>query len=489
MPVEHGPHDPGRGDPDGDEWFAVAIEQGRTPGSVADAGLARDLQIVAMLRSAGEAYAPRPDEKARARQRLMAMLAQPDAVATAPPRRPLPPDADPDTGSDAPTTLMPTVTAPAAELPATELPAAELPAAELPAAELPETDEPAADLVPLGRAGRRAGRHTLPRSMSSRPEGHPRTGSRSIARRIGKRTVVLGAAVLVAIIGAVGGTVVASRDALPGDALYAVKRAAESAGLAMTFDRTAKARRQLDLAGIRINEVEQLVAADPAEVAADPHLVQSTIQDFDSATGDGARGLMDTDDAGGPVALGDLRAWAAEQSAKLSSLRSELPAGTVAGADGSLSLLDRLLSRTQSLRERSNCTQVTSGTVDDLGPLPASGTCSPRSAGPRTTTGGGHSTDSTDTAGTDTAGTGTAGTGTAGTDPSTPNPTGPDQGIVPGTDSAPTTSSPGSTPDTSSSSPTTAPSGGNISVPLRLPLLPPITLPPLLPGLPGITIG
>jgi hypothetical protein len=465
MPVEHGPQDPGRGDPDGAEWFAAAIEQGRTPGSVADAGLARDLQIVAMLRSAGEAYAPRPDEKARARQRLMAMLAQPDAVATAPPRRPLPPDADPDTASDAPTTLMPTVTAPAAEVPA--------------------ADEPAADLVPLGRAGRRAGRHTLPRSLSSRPEGHPRAGSRSIARRMGKRTVVLGAAVLVAIIGAVGGTIVASRDALPGDALYAVKRVAESAGLAVTFDRTAKAHRQLDLAGIRLNEIEKLVAADPAEVAADPHLVQSTIQDFDTATGDGARGLMDTDDAGGPAALGDLRAWAAEQSAKLSSLRSDLPVGTVAGADGSLSLLDRLLGRTQSLRDRSNCTQVTSGTVDDLGPLPASGTCSPRSAGPRATTGGGHSTDRTDTAGTDTG----TGTGTAGTDPSPPNPTGPGQGIVPGTDSAPTTSSPAPAPDTSSSSPTTAPSGRDISVPLNLPLLPPITLPPLLPGLPSITIG
>lgn len=458
MPAEQGPNDPGRVDPGWDERFAAAIEQGRTPDSVADAGLARDLEIVAMLRSAGEAYAPRPDEKARARARLMAMLAQPEAEATAPLGRPVPAVAGPP--ADAPTTVMPAV-----------------------AVVSPVVDEPEPTI--LARGGRRSGRHTLPRSMSSGPAGRSRAGSRSAARGLGRRALVLGAAALVAVIAAAGGSVFASRDALPGDALYAVKRVAESAGLAMTFDKTAKAHRQLELATTRLDEVDELVKRDPAEGAADPQAVRSAIQDFDASTGDGSRSLMDTEDAGGAAALGDLRAWAGEQAAKLSVLRSTLPTSTVAGADDSISLLDRLLGRTQALSDRSNCAQVTSGTVDDLGPLPASGTCSPRTEATPGTEGGADGTDGTDNTG-----------GTA-TDPSTPDPsavtgrpsTAPvtgDPGLVPPTGGS---DAPDPSTDDPSSSPTTAPSGGNVTVPLPLPLLPPITLPPLLPGLPGVTIG
>lgn len=445
MPAEQGPADPGRDA----ERFATAIEQGRTPGSVADAGLARDLEIAAMLRSAGEAYAPRPDEKARARARLMAMLAQPEAEATAPLGRP---------GSrtaDAPTTVMPVVTA-----------------------VRPVAGNPDVEPAPLSRAGRRAGRHTMPRSTSSRPAGRAGGSSRSAARGLGRRAFAIGAAALVAFVAVAGGGIFASRDALPGDALYAVKRVAESAGLAMTFDKTAKARRQLELATTRLDEVGQLVRSDPTRITTDPQLVQSAIRDFDSSTGDGSRALMAADDAGGAAALGDLRAWAGEQAAKLSVLRSALPTSTVAGADSSISLLDRLLGRTQALSDRSNCAQVTSGTVDDLGPLPASGTCSPRAGDPAGTA-------SPERPG-----------GTAGTDPSSPEATGgsggpstaprtsdPGQGLLPGTDA------PGTSTGAPSGTPTTAPSGGNVQVPVPLPLLPPITLPPLLPGLPGVTIG
>jgi hypothetical protein len=466
MPVEQGPVDPDRDA----ERFATAIEQGRTPGSVADAGLARDLEIAAMLRSAGEAYAPRPDEKARARARLMAVLAQPQSEVIAPLGSPDPPVPDPS--GDALTTVLPVV------------------ASDAPAVEVPE-----ADGQPV-RTGRRPGRHTLPRTMSSRPAGRPRGEARSAARGLGRRALVLGAAALVAVVAAAGGSVFASRDALPGDALYAVKRVAESAGLAMTFDKTARAHRQLELATTRLDEIGELVSRS-AGTAPEPELVQSAIQDFDASTGDGSRGLMDSENAGGAATLGDLSAWAGERAARLSVLRSALPTSTVAGADNSINLLDRLLGRTQALSDRSNCTQVTSGTVDDLGPLPASGTCSPRTAG--------------------TAGGGTEGGRTEGSssiDPSkpdagdgqdvpnvVPSTDDPGQGLGPGpgpgpgpeatngADTPDTPDTPTGAPSSSSSSTTTTttPSGGNINVPL--PLLPPITLPPLLPGLPSITIG
>ncbi len=462
MPAEQGPVDPGWDA----EQFAAAIEQGRTPGSVADAGLARDLEIVAMLRSAGEAYAPRPDEKARSRARLMAMLSQPEAAATAPLGRPLPPVAG--SSSDAPTTVMPAVA---------------------PVADVPVADEPDEELVPLVRSGRRPGRHTLPRSMSSGPVGRPRGSSRSSARGLGRRALVLGATALVAVVAAVGGGIFASRDALPGDALYPVKRVAESAGLAMTFDKSAKAHRQLELATTRLDEVEKLVKADPAGTTADPQLVQSAIHDFDSSTGDGSRSLMNTEDAGGAAALGDLRAWAGEQAAKLSVLRSALPTSTVSGADDSISLLDRLLGRTQALSDRSNCTQVTSGTVDDLGPLPASGTCSPRASDPQGTAG----TEGSSTEGSTTTDSSAPDANTRPGVPSTAPRTGDaGQSLVPGTGGTGGTAgtgAPSTSTDAPSSTPTTAPSGGNINVPVPLPLLPPITLPPLLPGLPGVTIG
>jgi hypothetical protein len=208
------------------------------------------------------------------------------------------------------------------------------------------------------------------------------------------------------------------------------------------------------------------------------------MRDFDSSTGEGSRMLLAAEDASGPAALADLGTWAAEQTARLEMLRSSLPAPAVAEADTSIALLDRLLGRTEALAARSECAEVTSNVTDDLGPLPSEGTCTPRPAivddpdtaldesGPATTPGE-SGTGSTDP--------------TSGAETSTPQESdapgggllpelGPDGLPLPGTDSEGLTTD-GSTTD----------EGGQVSIPL--PLLPPIQLPPLLPGLPGVTIG
>src|SRR5690606_20065815 len=57
------------------ERFAAAVESGTPLGAADDPALARDLEIVAMLRSRGAAYAPDPEAKARAKQRLRGLLA------------------------------------------------------------------------------------------------------------------------------------------------------------------------------------------------------------------------------------------------------------------------------------------------------------------------------------------------------------------------------------------------------------------------------
>ncbi|MDT7618866.1 MAG: hypothetical protein QOF00_6313 [Pseudonocardiales bacterium] len=470
------------------ELLAAAIEQGRTPGSVADAELARHLEIVALLRSQGEmarsqdeAYSPTSDEKARAKQRLMARLAQEGPSG---PRTPPPPPVAPVQEHTAPLgrVLQPEFPVAPQDEPTTVMPV--VPAAPLndtvagPAADIVAEAEPST-VTRLGRPGRRGSRHAMP----SRPAGRA-GGTRSVARGLRSRTLLVGAAALVAIVAVAGGGIFASRNSLPGDALYPVKRVVESAGLAMTFDKTAKAHRQLELAATRLDEVEQLMAKEPTAAAADPALVQSAITEFDSSTGTGSRGLMSSDDAGGAATLGDLRAWAGEQAARLSLLRSALPSSAVPGADQSISLLDRLLGRTEALSGRSNCLQVTSGAVDDLGPLPAQGTCSPRPAGPQGSPGdGSEGSVGRDGVTSDPSAPGTSGTNDPTTSPESNDPATAPNGVLPGT---------GSTDGTDSSAPTSTGSGptsGNVSVPLPLPLLPPITLPPLLPGQPGITIG
>jgi len=77
------------------ERFAAAVEQGTPPGFAGDDDLARELEIVAMLRSRGAAFAPDPDAKARAKQRLMAVLAAEQGDRR--PRGPQPPAAEEQT--------------------------------------------------------------------------------------------------------------------------------------------------------------------------------------------------------------------------------------------------------------------------------------------------------------------------------------------------------------------------------------------------------
>ncbi len=429
------------------ERFAAAIEQGRPPASVADPELARDLEIVAMLRSRGGAYAPNRDERARARQRLLAVLAEPEPQSSDP--------TIPLDHVDAPTTALPVVAAASTGSSA-------------------RTGDPDATVAaPVGRrSGRRAGRHTMP----SRPAG--RAGTRM---RLPRRALLVGTAALVALIAVAGGGIFASRDALPGDGLYPIKRVAESAGLAMTFGDAAKAHRELELATTRVDEVEQLTAAAPAGTRPDPKLVSSTMRDFDSATGAGSRGLLGSDAATDTATLGTLQTWAGDQVSRLSSLRSGLPAGALPQTDDSIGLLDRLVGRTRALGNRSSCTEVTSGAVDDLGPLPAQGACSPRPAGTSPTTQNGSSGGDPTRAGTSdpsvTSGNTVPGTGRPDSGPdATTGPGTPDQDDT-------TTTEP---PSTSTPAP---PVGGDVTVPVPLPLLPPVTLPTVVPGLPHVTIG
>jgi len=369
MPVERGK--------DAAEWFAVAMEGGRSPRSVgSDAGLARELEIVAMLRSREGTYAshadavamlrshghlrasgderraatpdhtdhgPSPEEKARAKQRLMALLAQPDA--------------DQPIGD---VVGFPRVNA-AEQTAPIPLVATAGTASDTSADQDGGLDDPDSDLAPVTPLGaRRAGRH----GRISRPTGRIRAERRiGLARRAG----LVSSAALLVMVAFTGAGVFASRDALPGQTLYPLKRTAEAAGLAMTFDDEARAQRNLELAALRLGEIEQLIALRGASEV-DPELVRAAMSEFDVAASEGSRALLSDQDIARSGAT--LQAWAAAQSARLSALRSVLPVPAVPAADTSIALLDRLMGSEPAPDARTPATDSTAraDAIDDVDP-------------------------------------------------------------------------------------------------------------------------
>lgn len=456
------------------ELFAAAVEQGRPPRH-SDAELARDLDVVAMLRRSGAALDPDPAAKARAKQRLMAALAAGDAPAGRPER---------DTEITA--RIAPLTAAVAHDTGRTD----------------PGIDDTRFDGEDGPRHGvgtrraRRSGRHTMP----TRPARSARS-ARPVRRSALRRAVMAGSAALLAAVALAGTGAFASRNALPGDGLYGVKRAAESAGIALTFDDDTRASRHLELATTRLGEVERLVD-QKRTTQADPALVQDAITDFDSAADAGSRLMLTDQDAHDPKRLAELQRWASDQVSRLSAMRSGLPESAQPDADRAIDQLDKLLSRSATLEDRATCSDVTSGAADEVGPLPARTPCS-TSPSPTGTTAAPGTTDGTTTAPGEDATTrarpsSSAPSSTSG-GPAATNPAGPLGGVV-GTDPTPGLDTPAAPTDLLPVDPS-APAGSvpgtsaggsgpsQVSVPLSVPLLPPITLPALAPGVPSITIG
>jgi hypothetical protein len=474
------------------ERFAAAVEQGTPPGFAGEDELARELEIVAMLRSAGPVFTPDPDAKARARQRLMAIVAEQGeqrgggraTVAPTPEETTAPMGRVVDASFPTPRAEIDTAAATAQLAPVTPR---RQPVAEDEVDEAAETTPTTPTAAPSGRPGRRA-RH----SVANRPAGRARS-SRRAAPSVRRRVVLVGTAALVMMLALTGGGLLASRNALPGDSLYALKRVGESAELAITFDEATRAERHLEIAATRLSEVEQLVARDTQ--VTDPEVYSAAIQEFDTATGEGSQVLLTAAQSGGNTAqLDSLHTWVAEQSARLTQLRPTLPVPAAVNADGSIQLLDLLLGRTEALGARSACSESGAG-GNLLGSVLAQGDCTPRSVnqgGPDTPNPG--RTDTPVTPGSrNPAPSGTE--APSGTPSQTPN--GEQHGLLPdlGLTGPPTGGSEGgkseggSSPTESKAPGPSGASGAGGSVNVPLPLLPPVTLPPLLPGMPPITIG
>ncbi|GLY53872.1 DUF5667 domain-containing protein [Lentzea sp. NBRC 102530] len=280
----------------------------------------------------------------------------------------------------------------------------------------------------------------------------------SSVRRVGARArvAVAAAAVLCLLLSLAGMSVLLSRDALPGDPLYGIKRTTESASLGLTFDEEDKALKHLEFAASRVTEMETL--ADRSSTSA----AQITaLGDLDADAVEGSRQLTTYATSSDKTALPALNEWALAQYVKLGTLRTRLPDDARAHADTTMWLLASIAQRAHDLAARAGCDAVTSGSSDTLGPLPAKDECAAVVTDPNSSPGNEPSS-------------------VAPTPSGLPVPSGsgqpsvqPTQSVAPGSSAVPSTKPGTSTP------PATSKPG--ITIPLPLPL-PSISL-PLLPGI------
>lgn len=198
--------------------------------------------------------------------------------------------------------------------------------------------------------------------------------SPAVSSRRGRFAIALVAAL--ALVLALGGmSLLLSRDALPGDALYGVKRTAEAASLGLTFGDESKALKHLEFANARVGEMETLAQRhpDPAEAPVGGYLTALT--DFDADATQASRQLIALATRGEVQQLESLRAWVAQQSTRLAALGPRLPGPVQDRGATSRQLLDKIAERSTILLGRADCYQITTGSSDDIGALPATGLC------------------------------------------------------------------------------------------------------------------
>ncbi len=188
------------------------------------------------------------------------------------------------------------------------------------------------------------------------PEPEPAVAPR---RRV-KLAVAVGATAGVL---ALSGVSTASGDAIPGDALYSVKRQTERAQLALAGSDVNRGQLYLGFARTRLSEAEA--------VASNPDALESALDDMDSDTRGGVRLLtgaaVDRRDA---AVLSTVESFVSGQRRKVVDLVTQLDGESRTRALSSLELLDQASERVSGLTPALLCTSETERHSDALGPVP-----------------------------------------------------------------------------------------------------------------------
>jgi hypothetical protein len=240
--------------------------------------------------------------------------------------------------------------------------------------------------------------HSQP-AVAARPRHADSVFARFRGLSLGRPLAIVASVVTVFAL-LLGGAVWISKNSLPGDTLYGLKRASENAQLALDGNATSKARDYLHFAKTRVDEARGLLSrasgsaagAGPQASGFDAHtvdLINTTLASADSDVRSASTLLGSTavkNASANPLLV--MTAWAPDQLARLRTLAAAMPAGPLrARTASSEHLVSAALTRAQQLapKVRSRC--IDPAMTDELGPLPVS-TCTPSTpTGPRRTTG------------------------------------------------------------------------------------------------------
>jgi hypothetical protein len=216
-------------------------------------------------------------------------------------------------------------------------------------------------------------------------------GRRRPRVRLGLAARAATASLVVAVL-LLSGAVWLSRGALPGDALYGLKRAGEDARVSLASG-SGKASDLLAFARTRAEEVAELLSipsasgagpqADAGISARTAGLVTSTLGSADDDVRQ-ASVLLGTQAAHSASAapLSIMIDWAPGQQTRLRRIVAHLPAGALhERAAQSATLVDQAYARARALARDVGCDCLASSGSDQLGPLPCA-SCRSRSVSP-----------------------------------------------------------------------------------------------------------
>ena len=163
-----------------------------------------------------------------------------------------------------------------------------------------------------------------------------------------RRTATAVAAACI-VLGSTAGVAAASQAALPGQALYPVKRGIENIQLAIAGSQHAKGSQYLDQASTRLDEISDLTVAH-ADDPTTPTLVRETLESFANDAGDGADALMSAyrsnhDDA----SISELRQFTVESAKRLDALTGSVPSSAAEALSNAASVLSDLDKQAQQL--------------------------------------------------------------------------------------------------------------------------------------------
>lgn len=226
-----------------------------------------------------------------------------------------------------------------------------------------------------------------PRPRPVRDVSQP-TGLRRVLAKLGQLPVSRPLGIVTAVITVfamlLAGAVVLSRRALPGDALYGLKRASENVELSLASGPTDKANLLLGFAKTRADEVNSLLArADASALAVGANasagisthtasLIKSTLESANTDVTQASQLLGNAavrDKSSKPLAI--LAAWTPGQARRLSEAARRIPAGSLHNlAVSSVDLVRAAQLRATDLTPQVGCGCLSNGSSDSLGPLP-----------------------------------------------------------------------------------------------------------------------